>query len=176
LFLGLKGEMERKIIKTKANSDDAAQMINGPTTTNNSCPYYFVSFMRKDKTVSFLAREKKGGKFRWRKNTSKPGKWERLCDEDECYKHNTGMGKCFSHGGGHKCNRDGCYNSVTTVGRLCGLHGKVSKTCNYNGCILKARIRGLCNKHKQYPSHTSCDERQPTICTAEELEEILASM
>jgi hypothetical protein len=170
LFLGLKGEMERKIIKTKANSDDVAQMINGPTTTNNSCPYYFVSFMRKDKTVSFLAREKKGGKFGWRKNTSKPGKWERLCGQEGCYKQNGGNGKCFTHGGGFKCIKDGCNTAVKTKGKPCVAHGNVRKNCIHEGCKAKARIRDLCSLHGGYAicAHPSCEERATTrspMCT-----------
>ena len=57
----------------------------------------------------------------------------RRCQEEGCNKFDVGYGKCLSHGGGRRCMQPECDKSAVSASGLCKMHGG-SKKCKIEGC------------------------------------------
>jgi hypothetical protein len=169
-------KMARKLEITSLTRDEVQNRTGINIVNGQGNTYELVRVTNKDKVTEMIIKEKDGVKRKLR--TGKKTKWERLCDEKGCYKQDSRTGKCFSHGGGYQCAKEGCDTAVKTEGKLCILHGRISKPCSHDGCELKVRLRGLCNKHGGYPmcAHRSCEEKAITsspMCKEHTSEKVL---
>ena len=72
----------------------------------------------------------------------------RKCIITNCFRKSKGgeSKKCIRHGGGKKCEIDGCNKSVQSKNR-CKKHGGGRK-CKYNGCNTNYFLLGYCRKHQ----------------------------
>ncbi|POM70189.1 Hypothetical protein PHPALM_13408, partial [Phytophthora palmivora] len=69
----------------------------------------------------------------------------RICKEPDCDKYVVDHGLCIRHGGGKRCNVDGCNCRAQNRG-LCWKHGGYT-ICKVEGCAKRAKSRGICWSH-----------------------------
>lgn len=69
-----------------------------------------------------------------------------LCNESHCQKRDAGGGFCVKHGGGRRCEVQGCSRVIQGKGRKCKSHGGGTK-CSVESCVKKSVGRGFCYEH-----------------------------
>ncbi|ETL95227.1 hypothetical protein L917_06947 [Phytophthora nicotianae] len=69
----------------------------------------------------------------------------RICKEPDCDKYVVDHGLCIRHGGGKRCNVEGCNCRAQNRG-LCWKHGGYTR-CTVEGCTKRAKSRGICWSH-----------------------------
>ncbi|CAK9022538.1 Probable WRKY transcription factor 19 (WRKY DNA-binding protein 19), partial [Durusdinium trenchii] len=70
------------------------------------------------------------------------------CGEEGCEKGAAKGGFCISHGGGRRCEFEGCMKSASGKSLLCVAHGgQRKKRCAEQGCEKGAKKGGYCKSH-----------------------------
>jgi len=99
-------------------------------------------------------------KQRGARGTKRARKPSTICPVEGCHGWKELGGYCTTHGGGRRCQVDGCRKRDQGQGK-CIAHGAPIRTCGHAGCKNRVNLFGFCQRHGGYSlcREAGCDAR-----------------
>jgi hypothetical protein len=82
------------------------------------------------------------------------------CQYPECDKISVSRGLCRGHGGGRRCQFDGCVKGAQSRSEFCWAHGG-GKRCEVKGCMRSRKSKRFCVAHMNYEDSDSSSTTSP---------------